>query len=42
MKTSVTSVHLLDGGVLEVESGVVVPGTGSRRIAVRHDGLDSG
>jgi glyoxylase-like metal-dependent hydrolase (beta-lactamase superfamily II) len=34
MKTSVTSVHLLDGGVLEVESGVVVPGTGSRRIAV--------
>nr|WP_296064637.1 N-acyl homoserine lactonase family protein [uncultured Actinoplanes sp.] len=30
-----TSVHLLDGGVLEVESSVVVPGTGfGRRIAV--------
>ncbi|WBB78470.1 N-acyl homoserine lactonase family protein [Micromonospora sp. WMMD882] len=30
-----TSLHLLDGGVLEVESSVVVPGTGfGRRVAV--------
>ncbi|MFG2056152.1 N-acyl homoserine lactonase family protein [Micromonospora sp. NPDC048930] len=35
MKTSVTSVHLLDGGLLEVESSVVVPGCDfGRRIVV--------
>ncbi|WP_327039543.1 N-acyl homoserine lactonase family protein [Micromonospora maris] len=35
MKSSITSVHLLDGGVLDVESSVVVPGSGfGRRIAV--------
>ncbi|ASW56854.1 N-acyl homoserine lactonase family protein [Plantactinospora sp. KBS50] len=35
MKSSVTSVHLLDGGVLEVEPSSVVPGSGSgRRIVV--------
>ncbi|MGI5241804.1 N-acyl homoserine lactonase family protein [Dactylosporangium sp. CA-139066] len=35
MKSSVTSLHLLDGGLLEVESSVVVPGSAfGRRIAV--------